>query len=183
MASVSNDCEIKLWDVRKGILSYTLYAHNGNLNACTFSKKGNYFATGGTDEKCIVWNTGILGNADNEGVKYFDMCETGHRADIRTIADVEEHRWIMKYCPNGGLDKERGESLGKGTKRPGSTKRGSRTRLDEPMVVGKVEKNIIGSGTIQAEDLQNKIEKINSSIQKLEERVESTEQAIQPLSR
>lgn len=103
MASVSNDCEIKLWDVRKGILSYTLYAHNGNLNACVFSKKGNYFATAGTDEKCVVWNTGILGSKENEGVKYFDMCETGHRADLRTIADPEDHKWIMKYCPNGTL--------------------------------------------------------------------------------
>lgn len=50
--SASNDAKLKIWDLRKGKLAYTLYGHNGPTSSCSFSHFGDYFATGGND--CMV---------------------------------------------------------------------------------------------------------------------------------
>ena len=41
----------------KGILAYTMYGHNGQIDAVTFSKKGDYFATGGADCNVLIWKS------------------------------------------------------------------------------------------------------------------------------
>jgi len=69
MASVSNDNKIKIWDLKKGTLDWTLYGHTGEIKCLNFSEKGDYFATGGSDKLVMVWMT----NFDKE------MHEKGRR--------------------------------------------------------------------------------------------------------
>ena len=37
-----------------------VYSHNGNVNTCKFSRGGNYFGTGGSDNNGILWRTGLV---------------------------------------------------------------------------------------------------------------------------
>jgi WD40 repeat protein len=59
LISTSLDGKIKLWDIMKGELEYTVYGHNGGVNACSFSKYGDYFATGGADSIFMLWKTNL----------------------------------------------------------------------------------------------------------------------------
>lgn len=58
--SAGADSKVKMWDLRMGKLAYTLYGHNGQATACTFSNYGDYFATGGTDTMILLWNTNFV---------------------------------------------------------------------------------------------------------------------------
>lgn len=44
--SCSTDATVKIWDLRKGRLSYTLYGHNGTTTSACFSHYGDYFCSG-----------------------------------------------------------------------------------------------------------------------------------------
>ncbi len=64
MVSVSSNSEVKVdftsiqvWDLIKGTLNYSMYGHKGLINFCTFSKKGDYFATGGSDRSLCIWKS------------------------------------------------------------------------------------------------------------------------------
>lgn len=59
MLTTSLDSKIKIWEINKGTLQYTLYGHNGSTNACAFSKYGDYFATGGSDSLAMIWKTNL----------------------------------------------------------------------------------------------------------------------------
>jgi centriolar protein POC1 len=50
---------IKVWNLRKGILAYSMYGHSGVINTSTFSNKGDYFASGGVDGTLLVWKSGF----------------------------------------------------------------------------------------------------------------------------
>jgi len=56
LLSVSDDAALRIWDLREGRLLYTVRAHTKSVNACTFSKDGNYFLTGGADSLVLTWN-------------------------------------------------------------------------------------------------------------------------------
>ena len=57
LLSSSADAKLKIWDLRKGKLAYTLYGHNGSSTSCKFSKLGDYFSTGGSDCSILLWKT------------------------------------------------------------------------------------------------------------------------------
>ncbi|KAF6017506.1 POC1A [Bugula neritina] len=57
LISASDDNTIKVFDLLEGRLFYTLHGHQGSVTATDFSRNGEYFATGGADEKCLVWKT------------------------------------------------------------------------------------------------------------------------------
>lgn len=57
--STSLDGKIKLWDIRKGALDYTLYGHNGSTTAGCFSTHGDYFVTGGSDSMVMLWKSNL----------------------------------------------------------------------------------------------------------------------------
>lgn len=59
LITTSLDAKIKIWEINKGILDYTLYGHNGSTNTVAFSKYGDYFATGGSDSLAMVWKTNL----------------------------------------------------------------------------------------------------------------------------
>jgi len=56
LLSVGDDGKTKIWDLRKGCLSYTL-----DTNSCeaVFSRHGDYFLTGGSDKLVNVWKSGF----------------------------------------------------------------------------------------------------------------------------
>ena len=59
MITTSLDAKIKIWEINRGSLEYTLYGHNGSTNTCSFSKYGDYFATGGSDSLAMIWKTNL----------------------------------------------------------------------------------------------------------------------------
>ncbi len=59
LITTSLDAKIKIWEINKGILDYTLYGHNGSTNTVAFSKYGDYFATGGSDSLAMIWKTNL----------------------------------------------------------------------------------------------------------------------------
>ena len=59
MVTTSLDSKIKIWEINKGNLDYTLYGHNGSTNTFAFSKYGDYFATGGSDSLAMIWKTNL----------------------------------------------------------------------------------------------------------------------------
>jgi WD40 repeat protein len=34
-----------------------MYGHNSEINTVAFSKKGDFFATGGADSNALIWNS------------------------------------------------------------------------------------------------------------------------------
>lgn len=49
-----------------------MYGHNGGVNACSFSKYGDYFATGGVDSIVMLWKT----NLEQEKTESIPFLET-----------------------------------------------------------------------------------------------------------
>lgn len=66
MISASNDSKLKIWDLRKGKLAYTLYGHNGATASCAFSNYGDYFASGGNDCNILLWKTNFINTGKEE---------------------------------------------------------------------------------------------------------------------
>lgn len=87
MVSVSANSEIKVWDIVKGTLAYTMYGHNGEIKACAFSNKGDFFATGGSDCNLLIWKS-AFSEDKGESIKDKGLCQSGHRNDLRTIAGL-----------------------------------------------------------------------------------------------
>lgn len=59
MITTSQDEKIKIWEINRGTLEYTLYGHNGSTNTCSFSKYGDYFVTAGSDSLAMIWKTNL----------------------------------------------------------------------------------------------------------------------------
>lgn len=66
MLSTANDSKVKIWDLRQGKALFTLYAHEGTVNACDFSFVGDYFATGGADKSINIWQSNFLQSGSTE---------------------------------------------------------------------------------------------------------------------
>ena len=49
LLTASNDSTMKIFDLRKGSLLYSLYGHEGTVQVVNFSKDGELFASGGSD--------------------------------------------------------------------------------------------------------------------------------------
>ncbi len=80
---------MKVWDLRKGTLAYTMFGHNGAVNAVSFSPQGDFFATGGGDCQLLIWKSSFA-KPRGETIKERGLCESGHRTDPRTHAKIEE---------------------------------------------------------------------------------------------
>jgi WD40 repeat protein len=59
LLSSSNDGTLKIWDLRKGQILYTLMGHTGATSAGTFSPGGDYFCSGGKDSTVMIWRAGL----------------------------------------------------------------------------------------------------------------------------
>ncbi|NXL83228.1 POC1A protein, partial [Alectura lathami] len=57
LVTASNDSTLKILDLLEGRLLYTLHGHQGPATCVAFSRAGDYFASGGSDEQVMVWRT------------------------------------------------------------------------------------------------------------------------------
>jgi len=60
LVSASNDGTMKIFDLRKGALMYSLYGHEGPIQVVNFSKDGSMFASGGNDTNLILWESNLV---------------------------------------------------------------------------------------------------------------------------
>lgn len=81
---------MQIWDIRKGCLAYTIFGHNGEVYTCRFSQQGDYFASGGADCNVLLRESGFE-KKKGEKIGSLGICESGHRADKRTVADIPEY--------------------------------------------------------------------------------------------
>jgi WD40 repeat protein len=69
LLSTSNDGTLKIWDLRKGQILYTLYGHEGPTTSGSFSPGGEYLCTGGKDSAVLVWKANLIpGGSINEDI-------------------------------------------------------------------------------------------------------------------
>ena len=61
-----------------------MYGHNAEINTVTFSKKGDFFATGGADSNIFIWKSAFC-KPNGQEIKSQGVCESGHRKDPRTL--------------------------------------------------------------------------------------------------
>ncbi|EOA93596.1 WD repeat-containing protein 51A, partial [Anas platyrhynchos] len=57
LVTASNDSTLKILDLLEGRLLYTLHGHQGPATCVAFSRAGDFFASGGSDEQVMVWKT------------------------------------------------------------------------------------------------------------------------------
>ena len=60
IVTASNDATMKIFDLRKGSLQYSLYGHEGTIQAVNFSRDGTLFASGGADWNLILWESNLI---------------------------------------------------------------------------------------------------------------------------
>ena len=94
----------KIWDLREGRLGYTLYSHEGSVNAMSFSNDGDFFATAGADKLIFVWKSNfcqkevgeerVTSGVINKGSKIDD--EPMLRATQSIVEEVEESKEVTE---------------------------------------------------------------------------------------
>ena len=67
LISSGNDGVVKIWDLRRGCILYTLFGHEpmpagakdakAITTAASFSPGSDYFVSGGTDSSVLCWST------------------------------------------------------------------------------------------------------------------------------
>ena len=86
MITTSLDAKIKIWEINRGSLEYTLYGHNGSTNTCSFSKYGDYFATGGSDSLAMIWKT----NLQSEQIEFINALDTPKNQQISKVKSTQK---------------------------------------------------------------------------------------------
>lgn len=66
-----------------------MYGHNSEINHVSFSKKGDFFSTGGADSNILIWKSSFC-KPKGEEIKEQGLCSSGHRTDDRTKPKLEE---------------------------------------------------------------------------------------------
>jgi centriolar protein POC1 len=91
LLSTSLDGTLKIWDLRRGTILYTLYGHEGETSSGSFSPAGDYFATGGKDSVILVWKSNMSPHAVENltGLSYKVPTEV-FLTDKKEIAKIPE---------------------------------------------------------------------------------------------
>lgn len=50
---------MKIWDLRKGQIMYTLYGHEGPATTAAFSPLGDFIISGGDDQNLVIWKSNL----------------------------------------------------------------------------------------------------------------------------
>ena len=88
MITTSIDSKIKVWEINRGSLEYTLYGHNGSTNTCAFSKYGDYFATGGSDSLAMIWKTNLEAE-QIENINVLDAPKNQHISKVKSSGKLK----------------------------------------------------------------------------------------------
>ena len=88
MITTSLDSKIKIWEINKGVLQYTLYGHNGSTNTCAFSKYGDYFATGGSDSLAMIWKTNLEAQ-QTQTINVLDAPKNQHISKVKSSGKLK----------------------------------------------------------------------------------------------
>ena len=86
MITTSQDAKIKIWEINRGSLEYTLYGHNGSTNTCSFSKYGDYFATGGSDSLAMIWKT----NLEDEQLEFISSLDAPKNQQLSKVKSSQK---------------------------------------------------------------------------------------------
>lgn len=57
--STSDDATLKIWDLRKGQIMYTLFGHEGPTTTASFSPLGDFIVSGGNDQNLVIWKSNL----------------------------------------------------------------------------------------------------------------------------
>ncbi|KAK2534513.1 hypothetical protein Q9966_007163 [Columba livia] len=91
LVTASNDSTLKILDLLEGRLLYTLHGHQGPATCVAFSRTGDFFASGGSDEQVMVWKTNF------DAADYGDVLKTQ-----KSSTGVEEtHRAVQSEMDCG----------------------------------------------------------------------------------
>ena len=63
LVSTSDDATLKIWDLRKGQIMYTLYGHEGPTTTAAFSPLGDFIISGGADQNLVIWKSNLNSRA------------------------------------------------------------------------------------------------------------------------
>lgn len=90
MISTSNDSTLKIWDLRKGHILYTLYGHDGPTTSATFSPAGDYFVTGGKDSVILIWKSNLEVEGGKSGMEELAGLSTAKITTETYITDKDK---------------------------------------------------------------------------------------------
>ncbi len=103
LMSTALDSKIKIWNLVKSELDYTLYGHNGVVNACSFSKRGDFFLTGGSDSMAMIWKTNLEKHQSEQipALESLKNCihtksKSSNMASLKNTSSIE----VMKEPPD-----------------------------------------------------------------------------------
>lgn len=71
LISGDDECNVKIFDLRAGRISWTLYSHKAAVKSVAFNHAGDYFATTGMDSNCLVWKSNFDENMQSANVVHF----------------------------------------------------------------------------------------------------------------
>lgn len=108
----SSDSTMKIFDLRKGSLLYSLYGHEGIVQAVNFSKDGTLFATGGTDCNLILWDSNLIDPEQEAEISKLkkvknDSKNMGKRSQFGATTAASKLRKIQKKRLQSTIDKEK----------------------------------------------------------------------------
>uniref|UniRef100_A0A3Q2VDI0 POC1 centriolar protein homolog A n=1 Tax=Haplochromis burtoni TaxID=8153 RepID=A0A3Q2VDI0_HAPBU len=81
LITASSDSTMKVLDLVEGKLLYTLHGHQGPVTCVAFSRTGEYFSSGGSDEQVMVWKSNF------DCVEFSDGVRLQHKT-ASTLSDM-----------------------------------------------------------------------------------------------
>jgi WD40 repeat protein len=91
---------VKIWDLRKGQILYSLYGHEGPTTGAEFSPFGDYLLTGGADTNIVIWSTN-MNETKSEILQGTTQAKVGTDMFITDKPDIKELPDEKKRGPSG----------------------------------------------------------------------------------
>ncbi len=85
LASASDDCTVKWWDLDTGALMKTFFGHTASVHQIAYSPHGNFLASAGSDKTIWIWD--LEGNASGK-------CLEMHTNEMTSIAFSPDGRFL-----------------------------------------------------------------------------------------
>jgi len=114
LLTASNDSTMKIFDLRKGCLLYSLYGHEGTVQVVNFSRDGTLFASGGSDNNLILWDSNLVDPEQEKDANKLkkvkkDSKNLGKKSVVGAITAAEKLKRLQKKRKQGNKKKEDSE--------------------------------------------------------------------------